>query len=366
MCGSRDRLWLSASDNVLGEPRRGFLTTTPRAGTRCLVVEVTRLSVETARKRNPGEEFRRIPLLWLARNPRLGAGDDACSSEIMERLRFTHPAMATEFAVELCHDDPLYARQAAGALFDYVDSLDEQLSDFEEGSDIWRFNHSRAGQWLTVAPETCDCLALARQVQRITHNAFDVAYRSPRHASCGELIRFELDIRRCRVRRKDEHVVLDLGGIGKGFALDCCARLLEDWQINDALLWASTSTVLAKGRPPGERTWNVTIGPQGHVRTVELNSEALSASGARIQGPHIWDPRRSRPVDEPRRCWVRAPGAALADALSTAAVVMSERELKQLCRGRENLTIDRWCGKDERWEHFASPSAPRAPRKTKP
>lgn len=238
---------------------------------------------------------------------------------------FTHEAMATTYTLSLVEADAAYARQAAGAAFEELDLLERRLSRFIESSDISRVNRLAAGRSTVVALETYECLEIALEMNRRTSGAFDVTYAS---AGRGPNERLVLDAADRTVLAACEGVVVDLGGIGKGFALDRMAALLREWDISTALLWSSTSTVLAFG----PRSWPVEFGAADDRRRVELREGAFSGSGTAVRGLHIIDPRTGRPARRRTRAWATAPTAAMADALSTALIVMSEEEVDRYCR----------------------------------
>jgi thiamine biosynthesis lipoprotein len=270
-----------------------------------------------------------------------------------DRQTLLHDCMATTFKLTVVHADPVYARQAAAAALAELDRIEGRLSRYVETSDISRINRLVRGQSTVMQPDTFDCLRIALDVQCDTQGAFDVAYASekgtgtfclkgPRptfgrcpasHKRCPSPFpaRFELDAEDHAVRVLADGVRLDLGGIGKGFALDRMAALLGDWDIESGLLAASTSTLLALQAAPGEAGWPIAFGPDHDLHRAKLADRALSGSGAAAKGSHIIDPRTGHPVQNRFRAWAGASTAALADALSTAFMVMSEEEIREYC-----------------------------------
>ncbi|HUT32442.1 MAG TPA: FAD:protein FMN transferase [Planctomycetota bacterium] len=245
---------------------------------------------------------------------------------------FTHEAMTTTFQVVIASDDARYARQAAAEAFAELGRIEARLSRFAEASDIFRINRLRAGEAAFVHHDTIECLRLAEQVRRDTAGAFDIAYLGERDQEP-----FSLDEASHTVRVLAEGVRLDLGGIGKGFALDRMGEVLREWEIASALLAASTSTLLALDPPPGEEGWAAQLGPDNAPQRLALASQALSASGLAVKGSHIIDPRTGRPAEGRFRAWALAPTAALADALSTAFMAMSDEETLDYCRRNPDI-----------------------------
>jgi thiamine biosynthesis lipoprotein len=250
---------------------------------------------------------------------RLEAGVCACSCQ----------AMATVFRIELAESQAAYARQAAAAAFEELQLLERLLSRYREGSDVSRINRLPAGQKTVVALETFACLQLALEACRKTDGAFDVTYAS--HGA-GRTTRLRLDPNERTVQVLQPGVQVDLGGIGKGFALDHMAGLLRQWDIAAARLWASASTVLAFGSSPGGDGWSVTFGSAADRRRHILRGTALSGSGNAVKGRHIVCPQTGTAVPGGRRSWATASTAALADALSTAWMAMHTAAIRRCCR----------------------------------
>lgn len=264
--------------------------------------------------------------------------------------RFQHTAMATQFEVRSTHPDALYARQAVRVAFEAVDRLEGQLSRFVENSDVSRINHLAPGEATIVGYETMQCLQLARHLFEETGGAFDPAKGS----GFGELTLFpgEFGVQRQAGADAQEGTApqLDLGAIGKGYAVDRMAAVLEDWEIREALLDGGCSSVLALDAPAGGAGWPLTLSRPGDgvvLARLEAADLALGASGIE-KTDHIWNPRAGVPVRERQAAWVAAPRrvlgevcnragvepspAAVADALSTAFMICAPDEIEGLCR----------------------------------
>ncbi|NIP28713.1 MAG: hypothetical protein GWN67_28485 [Phycisphaerae bacterium] len=267
---------------------------------------------------------------------------------------FSYEAMATTFEVIILHEDAHYAEQAAWAAFDKLKQLEQDLSRYIENSDISRINNLTAGQSTRVSLETFECLELSRSINAETNGAFDVTigyllncWRNPdktlRIPSKEELKiarqrtgmdLFKLDESQYTVELLRDKVQIDLGGIGKGYAIDKMAELLGDWSIDVALIHGGYSTALGIGSPQGKQGWPVTLSnPHNLKQTLAglyLQNQALSGSGLQ-KGRHIIDPRRQEPVEGSSAAWACARDAATADALSTAFMVLSPDEINQYC-----------------------------------
>jgi thiamine biosynthesis lipoprotein len=252
--------------------------------------------------------------------------------------------MAARFEIRCTHPDENYARQAAGFAFRAVDRLEQKLSRFVENSDISRISHLPAGEHTVVSYETMQCLQLALFMHGETGGAFDV--------SLGKgLESLELVPGEFLVCAHENGVQLDMGAIGKGYAVDRAAEVLADWEVEQALISSGYSSVLALEPPSGGEDWPLTISMPGKtdgaiLANIAARQRALSASGIQ-KADHILDPRTGKPVKSRQAAWVSAPRetlteigrpaevepspAAVADALSTAFMIMPTEDIKKFC-----------------------------------
>jgi len=246
--------------------------------------------------------------------------------------RFSHDAMATAFEVIIADSDGAYAEQAAQAAFDELDRLEAELSRFIENSDISRINSLPANQPLQIGPAGFECLQVGIRMHRWTGGAFDITAGASCIGHRGAAV-IKLNESEHTVMLADS-VQLDLGGIGKGFAVDKMAELLREWSIDCALIHSGCSSVLALDAPAGTKGWPVTLSNPGNrkqtLACLHLKNRALSGSGLQ-KGRHIIDPHTAKPVDNKIAAWACAATAADADALSTAFMVMSSQQIKQYC-----------------------------------
>jgi thiamine biosynthesis lipoprotein len=258
----------------------------------------------------------------------------------MTHPTFRHEAMATYFEIVVAGHDHEYARQAAGAAFRELDRLENTLSRYIESSDISRANRLARGKSTTVSHDTLECLLIAADVSLATRRAFDPAYASMRPAELqADLPPFTLDPTTHTITSLAERLHLDLGAVGKGFALDRLADVMREWAIGSACLNAGGSSVLALDTSPApdSRGWEVGLGEGRGYRTIPLLGASLSGSGTAVKGTHLIDPRNGRPAVRTSRVWALAPTAAHADALSTAFFVMNEAEIAELCAAHPQL-----------------------------
>ncbi len=265
-------------------------------------------------------------------------------------LRATRRAMATTFEVAIPSGTP-NALEAAEAALDEIDRIEQILTVYSDDSDVSFLNANGGGN---VSTELFQLLQTCAVLTNDTAGAFDVAIGSlvkcwGFHKRAGR-VPTEVELSAAMYASGQRHVVLDdrttsvkylrqvelnFGAIGKGYALDRAATILQqDWGIQSALLHGGGSSVRAIGFPPTNvRGWPVALRhPTGDGRTlgvVYLNHQGLGISAATYQHfefngklyGHVLDPRTGRPAEGVQSASCVANTAAVADAMSTAMFV---------------------------------------------
>lgn len=248
--------------------------------------------------------------------------------------RFSHEAMDTVFEIVVVYDDGQYAGQAMDAAFRELDILEAELSRFVENSDISRINGLAANEPLVIGIATFECLQIAAEMYDETNGVFDVSIGSG-------MEKVELDEEMYSVELLEDGMRIDLGGIGKGFAVDKMAESLVEWKVDNFLIHGGASSILAKGTHKGGAGWPLTLSnPENYdqiIANLNLTGRAVSGSGIQQQATHIIDPRTAKPVTGRLAAWSCGPDATVADALSTAFMVMSAEEIETFCKEHRDV-----------------------------
>lgn len=275
--------------------------------------------------------------------------------------------MACEFEILLNAGEHPDGPDVALRALDLIDALEDQWTVYRPHSEVSRLNDRAAAEPVVVEARLFELLELAVRLSRETAGGFDItagplskvwgfyrrAGRVPSDAELAEALS----------RVGSQHLVLDgaartvafarpgleinLGAIGKGMALDCCAQLLVDAGVHNFLIHGGTSSILARGSraglPEEVRGWSVALRhplrPDQRLAELWLRDRALGTSGSGSQFffhqgkryGHILDPRTGRPAEELLASTVLAPTAALADALATAFYVIGADAAADYC-----------------------------------
>jgi len=261
-----------------------------------------------------------------------------------EPLRLACDAMGTRFELVLPalserSESKRDLRAAGEAALEEIGRWHQLLNRFARDSLVSHINRTAAFRPVRLERDTFALFRTAVEAWRASQGAFDITV-APLMADNGfadssvparggrigsdALV---LDERDWTIRFKAEGTSLDLGGIAKGHALDCANAILRDAGVTSALLHGGTSSVIAIGTPPDDSGWRVAIGSAVDAPVVMIRDEALSVSDAASQTSltghhHIVDPLLQLPAQDRGAVAVTGPSAAVAEAWSTALVVL--------------------------------------------
>lgn len=277
-------------------------------------------------------------------------------------LHVNRTAMACRFEVTLQMSSEAGVSIATKAL-DEVEEIEKQLSVFKDESAVSLLNRNAAAAPVRVERTLFELLAVSKELYDETEGAFDITSgpltrcwgflkregRLPSEAEianamslvgCGKLT---LDSTHATVHFKREGVELNLGSIGKGYALDIASRHFRNAN-ESALLSAGASSFVATGR-----SWLVGIrhprAKHKRMASVRLRECALSTSGSEEQFfenngrrfGHIIDARTGWPAEKVSSVSVIANSAATSDALATAFFVGGRELAERYCRSHRDV-----------------------------
>jgi thiamine biosynthesis lipoprotein len=251
--------------------------------------------------------------------------------------QFNHRAMATYFEVRIADEERDYAAQAAQAALDLVDKLESRLSRFRSSSDMAQIAQLAPGERMRLSEPAFACLEIAKKMELATRGAF---------SATAAALQTQTSVPQWRLRPEEQSIVcesgrlqFDLGAIGKGFALDRMAELLRSWDCLSFLVVAGGSSILAGDAPKDSPGWSCGLGEDNATQRLFLRHASLSGSGLAVKGNHIVDPRTGQSALRQNRAWALTDTAAESDALSTACMVLSELELKQVLAQDESWLV---------------------------
>ncbi len=264
------------------------------------------------------------------------------------RVREAHYVMGTilEITLDAPNEDTgrTWLRRAVGE----ARRLDAELSSFRDDSALCKLNHSSGMGPQRVPPDLFRVLDLSAELSAASDGTFDVtvsplvqlwrrASRDGHWPSPAKIAATRRDIgyERIRLRPPDEvelpaHTALDLGGIGKGYAVDRMVEMLRRSGARSALVNFGGSSIAALGPPADETGWPVWVqrgaaleGPL-ILRDVALSTSNSFGDDQRVAARrigHIVDPRTGRMLENAAQTTVLAPSATEAEAWSKALLI---------------------------------------------
>jgi len=269
--------------------------------------------------------------------------------------------MGTVFEIVAYSESLAQASDAVDQAFQEIARLDEVMSNYKPDSALSRLNRSASVHPQSIPPDLYRVIAEALRYSRLSGGKFDVTVgplvnlwkaviRGEQVPSPAE----EARLRACvgyqnvqllpanRIQFRSPCLRIDLGAIGKGYALDRAADVLRSHGISRALLNAGGSSIYAMGAPPGQAEWLVHLRDPSHridpqvlisdssISTSEQTPPSLLSQEA---AGHIIDPDTGTPVRTQFAVSAVAKTATASDALATTLLLIGPEKGGQLVKG---------------------------------
>ena len=277
-----------------------------------------------------------------------------------ETVTVAAEAMATRFEVALHGAPEAILRAAAEEALAEITRLEGMLSLYQPTSEIAHINTRGDREPVRVSPEVFSLLEHCAALGEQTEGCFDItlaplmrcwrfmndsgavpsdAALAEARALCG-WPQLRLDPEHTTVQLATNGAMLDLGSVGKGYALEQAATLLQENEFENFLIHGGTSTVCARGVQADGEPWRIAVehpdADQPPLSIVDLQNESLSVSGiggksfiddAGVEQGHVIDPRTGRPTQAARVAAVVCSSATVSDAWATALLVVPNLDL---------------------------------------
>jgi thiamine biosynthesis lipoprotein len=296
----------------------------------------------------------------------------------LTRFEFAQPHMGTTFKIVLYAPDATVAAHAVQPAFDRVTALDNTMSDYKPESELMRLCQAAGGPPVKVSEDLYQVLVAAQELARRSDGAFDITvgpvvrlWRRARRrrelpdpdrlAKALPLVGYRnlvLDPTQHTAQLLKPGMLLDLGGIGKGYAADQALAVLKKKGVRSALV-AAAGDIACGNPPPGHNGWRIEItplatspnsSPKGK-RYLLLNDAAVSTSGDAEQHldldgqrySHIVNPATGMALTGRHSVTVVAPRGITADSYATAVCVLGPKrglELIDSTEGASGLFIE--------------------------
>ncbi len=282
----------------------------------------------------------------------------------MDEFGIEFRAMASRCELRVCAADAAQASAWAQAAIDEVRRIERKYSRYTEDSVTTRINRAAGGEPLLVDEETAALIDFGAALHAQSDGRFDLssgvlrkAWRFdaavlPEPAAIDALLplvgwtRIQWQPATRTLHLPQPGMELDFGGIGKEYAADRAATVLQQQGVRHGFVNLG-GDVRALGAPPDGRPWRIGIqhprlAAGETIAAVDLTAGALATSGdyerfIEIDGRrycHILDPRTGWPTAHWQSVSVVAPVCAAAGACSTIAMLMPKDEALAFLRAQ--------------------------------
>lgn len=266
--------------------------------------------------------------------------------------------MGTVFEIAAYGESREQVSAAIDKAFQEIVRMDDLMSNYKAESALSHLNRSAHLHAESISPDLYRVIERGVQLSKLSDGKFDITVaplvnlwkaalagdsvpspaRQQQAQACVGYDKIEL-IPPDHIMFRSSCLQLDLGAIGKGYAIDRAAELLHSLRIENAFLNAGGSTIIAMGSPPKQTAWRVRLRDPSHTIDpyVMLKNGSVSTSeqttpsilGHDSPG-HIIDPSTGKPLETQFAVSVIAPTGTMSDGLSTTLLLLGPQQGKAL------------------------------------
>ncbi len=282
-------------------------------------------------------------------------------------FRFTQPAMGTTFHIDCYGVSEDIAANASKTAFAILHEIEAAMSRFRDDSEISAINKKPAGPH-KMSRTLAECLKASIEAAEMSGGYFDITFmplyklwdwrnspqKLPDEAALKTALskvgysKININFKDMSMRLEDG-MMIDLGGIAKGYAVGKMADLVINLGVSDAIIEGGGDLRVTADRPyvigiqdPFNKTNGKTAG-----RLIVNGPVSVFTSGdyeqfAVIEGKnygHIIDPKTGYPAEGPKSATIIGADPALTDGLATALIAMGMKKAVEFSREKKLATI---------------------------
>ena len=280
-------------------------------------------------------------------------------ANLQEKITWTGIALGADSNMTLFHKDKSYAKDSLNICINEIKRLENIFSLFDNNSSISQLN--KEGYILNPPKELVEVLNFANNISENTNGAFDatvqplwiihksyskhknIAILNDEIQKVKNLISYKnIEINKNKIYFKKENMQITLNGIAQGYITDKITNILEQRGFTNVLV--NLGEFNSIGGYDENRDWNIATPYLNDIKYLKLNNNAVASSGGygtRFDEKyhHLFDVNTGTSANYINSVTIKASNAMLADALSTAVFVMSEKQREKIKSIYPNIEI---------------------------
>ena len=276
-------------------------------------------------------------------------------------------AMGTRCDVVFTSIDSELADRIFQMVRNEIEELENRISRYIPQSPLSEINRTGKDIWIAVPDDLWDILTICFDFYQMSNGAFDVAatavfdlWKDGENPVQQEIDdakkrsgfdKVEFDFENQKLKFQEDGIEFDLGGIGKGIALDTIKPILINEGIENGIVSFGESSILALGNHPNGEKWPLGIrnsyDVNEFVHLFYVSNETITTSGTIantdagevVKRDHIISPATGFSVEEKRTISVKSESATMGEFISTTWLVLPENDKNILAEKLKNIEI---------------------------